>query len=516
VVDFQLSGAAPGREAAGVAGVLVLPFFSSDAAVPSVLPGPGVGEASSRLGVDLAAAVRRVPAFRGTVGQHVVVVLPSTVVVALGIGHAAGAVDDLRAAGMHLARAVRGYPRLTTTAAQVGPDPAAAVRAFVEGVLLGAYRSPYLGSKPAPPHEAAVATVRLLLEPSAARSAGVRAALARAGVSGSTANWVRGLVETPGGALTPDDLAGALVERATRAGAKATVWTAAQLAARGFGGVLGVGQGSVHPPRVVELTLGSQGAGSAGARSGRRRPLGLTGKGITFDSGGINIKKDPDEIVWMKSDMAGAAAVAGAVVGAAELSLDTPVRALLPLAENMPGGRAIRPGDVLTHPGGRTSEVTDTDCEGRLVLADCIAYLAGLPRGQRVDGIIDVGTLTDGGGVGHALWGSWSMHDELWRAVLSAGERAGEPGWGLPLVPSYVELLDSSVADIANCSREAPDSAVLAATYLRTFAADVPWVHIDNGSSAYLERAADGWPEGATGSPGRALLQLLEDRAAGG
>ena len=163
---------------------------------------------------------------------------------------------------------------------------------------------------------------------------------------------------------------------------------------------------------------------------------------------------------------------------------------------------------MLRHPGGRTTEVTDTDCEGRLVLADAIAYLAR----SRPAGIIDVGTLTDGGGVGHALWGAMGTDPALMRALLDAGQEAGEPGWELPLVPSYLELMRSPVADVVNCSKQAPDSAVLAGTYLRTFAGDVPWVHVDNGSTAYLERAADGWPEGATGSPMRALLRLLERR----
>jgi leucyl aminopeptidase len=411
---------------------------------------------------------------------------------------------------MHAGRALRGYRRLTV--ALVGAsEPAAAadrVRAIVEGFGLGCYQPPYSGARAATWQDASVPALRVLLPGGLARAAAVRAAVERGSVAAQTADWVRGLVETPGGALTPDDLAQVLSSRARAAGVAASVWTDRQLRERGFGGVVGVGQGSVHPPRVVELTLGLDSRPAA-----RPGVLGLTGKGITFDSGGINIKKDPAEIAWMKSDMAGAAAVAGAVVAAGRLGLDTGVRAILPLAENMPGGRAIRPGDVLRHPGGRTSEVTDTDCEGRLVLADAVAYLAGLPRSRRPAGIIDVGTLTDAGGVGPALWAAMATDDALMGALLAAGERAGEPGWRLPLVPAYAALMRSTVADLANCSRQAPDSAVLAATYLRTFAGDVPWVHVDNGSSAYLEHEAGGWPEGATGSPGRALLGLLEDRA---
>jgi leucyl aminopeptidase len=504
-VDFQLSAAAPGRgSTSGQA--LVLPFFAGD----PVVPGPGVAEASKTLGVDLAAAVQRVASFRGAVGEHALVVVGAQVVVGLGLGSEPD-LADVSAAGRHLGRSVRGYPRLSTTVAQVGDDLAGALRAFVEGFLLGAYRPPYQGAGKLLAHEAPASTVGLLIGSQQTRTVAVHDALVRGQVSGETANWVRTLVETPGGSLTPAQLAATISREAKSVGVTCSVWTPRQLAARGFGGVLGVGQGSNNPPTVVELWWRG-GAGSGPAS----RPLALTGKGITFDSGGINIKKDPAEIAWMKSDMAAAAAVAGAVIAAARLGLRTNVRALLPIAENMPGGRAIRPGDVLTHPGGRTSEVTDTDCEGRLVLADTVAYFAGLPRASRPAGIIDVGTLTDGGGVGHALWGAWGTDPVLTRSLLAAGTTAGEPGWELPLVPSYVELMSSTVADIANCSRQAPDSGVLAATYLRTFAGDVPWVHIDNGSSAYLEREADGWPEGATGSPGRALLQLLEDRATPG
>jgi leucyl aminopeptidase len=503
MVTFALSGSAVRR---GGADVLVLPFWSAGGGpAPDLASDLSVAAASALVGFDVAASVRRVPSFTGAVGEHVVVggsAVGAPLVVALGVGAAPGSVDQVRAAAMHAGRSLRGYRRLVTTAAAVGPDRAASVRAFVEGFLLGSYDPPFTGSRTVDPAAAPVAAVQLLISPADARSAAVRRAVERGIVTGETASWVRTLVETPGGSLTPDDLADAIRTRARAAGVTCTIWSDRQLHARGFGGLLGVGQGSTHPPRLVELVGGRE-------RLARgERPLALTGKGITFDSGGINIKKDPAEIAWMKSDMAAAAAVAGAVIAAAALGLGAPVRALLPLAENMPGGRAIRPGDVLTHPGGRTSEVTDTDCEGRLVLADTIAYLAG----QQPAGIIDVGTLTDGGGVGHALWGAWGTDPALVRSLVAAGATAGEPGWELPLVPSYVELMRSPVADIANCSKVAPDSAILAATYLRTFAGDVPWVHVDNGSSAYLGRDADGWPEGATGSPMRALLQLLEER----
>ena len=488
MVDFSLSSSAgrPGRE-----DVLVLAFHAGGQ------PAPGTAEAAARVGIDLA-SLRRLPSFTGAVGEHAQLATSPVGVVALGVGDAAGSVDQVRAAAMHAARRLRGYRGVTTTLAQVGPDRAASVRALVEGFLLGSYDSPRSGVTSRRAHEVPATWVKVVVEAPASRQAGVRRAVERGAVAGETATWVRTLVETPAGSLIPEQLAEAFRTAAGAAGVSASVWTRRQLVDRGFGGVIGVGQGSSNGPRVVELRWGDDG----------RRPLGLTGKGITFDSGGINIKKDAGEIAWMKADMAGAAAVVGAVVAAGRLGIATPVRAIVPIAENMPGGRAIRPGDVLTHPGGRTSEVTDTDCEGRLVLADAIAYLfPSQGRGDRRRRHPDRRRRCRA----RALGGVRHRRDA--GSLLAAGATAGEPGWALPLVPSYVKLMTSPVADIANCPKGAPDSAILAATYLRTFAGDVPWVHIDNGSSAYLERAADGWPEGATGSPMRALLQLLEDRA---
>lgn len=312
------------------------------------------------------------------------------------------------------------------------------------------------------------------------------------------ANWVRRLVETPPNALPPRAFADILVAEAQKLGITAEIWDDAALSARGFGALQAVGSGSKNAPLAVRLEHGS----------GARR-LGLAGKGMTFDSGGINLKRKLTEIAWMKADMAAAAAVAGAVFAAAELGADPDILAILPIAENMPSGSAVRPGDVVTHPDGRRTEITDTDCEGRLILADAIAFLAK----SNAEAIIDVGTLTDGGGVGTALWGCWTNEASLARTMTDAGARAGEPGWHLPLRAEYERLLASKVADIANYSLDAGDSGQLAATYLHSFAGTKPWLHIDIGGCAYLEQASAPWPQGATGAPLRALLQLLLDRS---
>jgi len=321
--------------------------------------------------------------------------------------------------------------------------------------------------------------------------------LARARVVAAVTRWVRQLVEMPPNTMRPSDFADAVKALANDVapGAVAVdIWDESTLRARGFGGTLAVGAGSAHPPLVIELRIEGHGPSTA-----------LAGKGITFDSGGINLKRDGGELSWMKSDMAAAASVAAAVIASAALGRTAPVVAILPAAENMPGGTALRPGDVLSHPGGRTTEVLDTDCEGRLVLADALGWLAGQGPSQ----LVDVGTLTDSGAVGPAFWGCWATSGELAAAVVDAGSRAYDPGWVLPLHPSYASMLPSRVADIANASPDEPDSGQLAATYLRTFVGDVPWVHIDNGSAAWLERAAPPWPAGATGTPVRALIEFL-------
>jgi leucyl aminopeptidase len=475
--------------------VVVVPLHS-DRRVPAYA-------AAAVPGVDLAAALRASTAFRGGVGDEPLVIPPSsarqpTVVIA-GVGPrgTAGA-DAVRVAALRASSVIRGRRRVATLLAHVGADRAASARAAVEGALLGAYQRPRPGAASRPAHESVPGALVVLLDADDARALDVRDAVLRGQVTGERADWVRTLTDTPPGHLTPRQLADEILRDADDAGYTATVWSAAQVRDRGFGGLLAVAKGSEEEPRVVELRYGDQTA-----------PLGLVGKGITFDSGGINIKKVLTEIAWMKADMASAAAVAGAVSVVARLGLDVGVRAILPLTENMPSGSATRPGDVIRHPNGLTTEVTDTDCEGRLVLADGIAYLAA----QGVAGIVDIGTLTDAAGYGPSLVAAASTDDDLVAAVLAAGAEGGEPGWRMPVVESYVELLRSPVADLINGPLAIPDSSVLAATYLRQFAGSTPWVHLDIGSTAWREAAWGGFAEGPTGTPVRTLVRLLEARA---
>ena len=477
------------------ADVVVVPVFDDRR------PGPGAVEAAA--GVDLAAALRATPAFRGRVQDAPIVITPSAAkcatVVVVGLGPRAGVgADAIGRAALRAGYAVRGRRRAALALGRIGDDVPAAVRAAVEGYLLGSFERPRPGASPRPAYESVAGQLAVLVDASDARRVDVREALRRGQVSGERTLWVRTLTDMPANHLTPTMFADAIVSDAVASGYAAHVWTQAQIRERGFGGLLAVAKGSSEEPRVVELCYGDQTA-----------PVGLVGKGITFDSGGINLKAPLGHIAWMKGDMASAAAVAGAVSAVAALGLDVGVRAILPLTENMPSGSATRPGDVITHPNGLTTEVTDTDCEGRLVLADGIAHLAA----AGVAGIIDIGTLTDAAGYGPSLVAVAGTDEAFVDEAIAAGARAGEPSWRMPLVPAYVELMRSQVADLINGPLDIPDSSVLAATYLREFAGAVPWAHLDVGSTAWLEHAWDGFPVGPTATPMRTLLRLLEGRA---
>jgi leucyl aminopeptidase len=496
----------------GAAALLAVPFFEGPNGPE---PGPGAAEAARLAGVNLAGLLAR-QGFLGRAGQVANIAVPDRTagtaglrqIVALGTGPAAEAGPAaVRDAAQRLAVLAGGAPAVATTLGLLGADRAESIRAAAEGFLLGAYRPPRIGYRPvAAERLPAPDTLTLLVDSlaSAPRGLGETAeqdALTRGVVAGETANWVRDLVHAPAAAATPAMLAETIAARAVSHGAAARIWTRPELLQAGFGGVLGVGQASRNEPRMVEVTYAAPGG----------RPVGFAGKGITFDSGGLNLKRDPGELSWMRADMAGGAAAAAAVIAAARLALPVPAVAVVPLAENMPGGGALRPGDVLTHRGGRTSEVVDTDCEGRLVVADALSYLTE----RNPVALIDVATLTDAAGLGPALWAALGTDQPLMKAVLAAGAAAGEPGWQLPLPGAYRDLLGSMSADLRNSPAHGPDSTVMAAMFLREFAGGTPWVHIDNGSTAWLEHSAGPWPEGATGSPARALVRFLENLGAG-
>ncbi len=323
---------------------------------------------------------------------------------------------------------------------------------------------------------------------------------AKARTQAEAVGWVRQLVARPANLLGPEEFAREISDFASAHGPdiEIEVWRADELADRGFGALLAVGGGSARAPLAVRMRWGSD-----DVEHGRR--LGLVGKGVTFDSGGVNIKKDPAELAWMKSDMAAAASIAAALVIASQLGVPgAGVEAILPICDNAVSGGSVRPGDVVTHPDGRTTEVVDTDCEGRLVLADGLIWL----RDHGAGVLFDSGTLTDGG-AGLRRTGLWSNDSSLSKALVEIGEGAGDPLWSLPLAYGEEAVTRSRVADLRNAPMDRPDVGRHAATYLAEIVGDTPWAHFDTGGTAYLEADFAGWPEGPTGASTVAISEAI-------
>jgi leucyl aminopeptidase len=379
-----------------------------------------------------------------------------------------------------------------------------AVQAAAEGLGLGGYRFDRYRSKPkrdGDSDEGRDLRRVVVLGDARWESRPLAAAVKRAGVVVDAVSWARDLVNTPAGDMPPAEIAREAQRMARSVGLSCKVWTESQLEKGEFGGILGVGKGSVNPPRLIELTY--RGDGNA-------TPIGLTGKGIAFDSGGLSIK-DAKGMESMKDDMGGAASILGAMMAIARLKPKINVVAAIPCAENLPSGSAQKPGDVITHRGGTTSEVLNTDAEGRLVLADALAFL----RERKPELIVDTATLTGACVValGTGIAGAMGNDDALVRELIAAGDASGEPIWQLPLHRDYRELIDSSVADIKNIG-DRYGGAITAAWFLAEFVGDTPWCHLDIAGPAFNDRGTDLSPRGATGTPVRTLVRFVLDRAA--
>ena len=404
------------------------------------------------------------------------------------VGVGSGDEPGWRAAGAAATRTAAGDEAL----AVVVPEgtAATALRGLAEGLWLAGYRYRD-GVKPP-----RAAEVQLIVADPAAYEEGLAQAQATA-----TAAWLaRDLTNAPSSLKNPAWFAEQVVaEAARRPGLTVTVREPDQLAQEGFGGILAVGGGSATPPRLVELSWHPAGA---------TRHVVLVGKGITFDSGGISIKPR-DSMKLMRKDMGGAAAVIAATLGAADLELPVRVTALAPLAENAVSGSAYRPGDIITHYDGTTSESTNSDAEGRLVLADALGYaVAELAP----DVVLDLATLTGANSValGKRLAALFSHDDELAAALTEAGEQTGERMWRLPLPDDYVGYLDSDVAD-RHSSPAQGAGAVVAALYLQEFLGDkvTNWAHLDMSAPSWADATADDQVKGATGWGARMLLRYL-------
>jgi leucyl aminopeptidase len=481
------------------ADLLILPYFEGPE------PGPGVKELGKALGADLA-TVMKDNRLRGGLGETLTVPTlgraePGSVLL-LGLGKRGEVTPDRirRAVGKVAARAA-GYRRVATTLAQAVRGPwEDAAQALVEGLLLGSYRFDRYKVRPIEEdgQKPRLETVTVL-GPSRWDARKARAALGRGEIFAEAAAWARDLVNTPALDATPEQLAREAQKMSRKVGLRCKVWSKAELEKGGFGGILGVGRGSENAPRLIELTY----------RGGSGQPVALTGKGVTFDSGGLSIK-DAHGMEWMKADMAGAATVMAAMRAIAQLKPRVNVIAAIPSAENLPGGSAIRPGDVLTHRGGKTSEVLNTDAEGRLILADALAYLGE----KKPRAIVDLATLTGACmiALGEDIWGVMGSSRGVIRDLLAAGEDAGEPGWELPLWTGYRKQIESTVADVKNIGNRY-GGAITAALFLKEFVGEVPWAHMDIAGTAYAEKPGDYWPKGATGNPVRTIIRYVERQA---
>ncbi len=464
------------------------------------LLGPGAAELVDELDEDLFALLEATSGTGepGQVAERVVLDTEGLsnpdlrMVLLVGVG--SGSSDDLRRAGAALARHVRDRLSVATSLGALCDD--AGLRALVEGIVLGSFEFHWRSQGPR--HRPVERVVLAGLVDSGARRDVVREALAVAG-----AGWrSRALALVPANLKTPEWMVEQATEVAQSAGLDIMVWDEERLADEGFGGIVGVGQGSVHPPRLVRLDY------RPSRRARKAAHVVLVGKGITFDSGGLSIK-GRDAMMSMKRDMTGAGVVL-AVMGALG-DLDCPVRVtgLLPLAENSVSGTSIRPGDVLRHYGGRTSEVTNTDAEGRLVLADALAYAVAE---LKPDALVDIATLTGAikMALGQRTGGLFANNDRLAESLRTASLAAGEPLWRMPLVAEYEEKIASKVADADNAG--GGPGAITAALFLQHFVGGLPWAHLDIASVGDSPVDEFEYTKGATGFGARALLHWLELR----
>ncbi|WP_425453812.1 leucyl aminopeptidase [Corynebacterium pseudopelargi] len=429
---------------------------------------------------------------KGSEGELLRVPAPENVdadfLLGVGLGEAEELSDEsLRRACGAAARSLAGVRHAVVTLGAFG------MQAAVEGFLLGAYHFTGVRSK-----ESGKAPVELL---SFLGDEDDQAVFDQAVITAESVMLARDLVNTPSSALYPETYADELVSYAEAFDLEVEVLDFEQLKAEGFGGIVAVGGGSARKPRLVRLRWSPENP---------KHRVALVGKGITFDTGGISIKPgaNMDDMI---SDMGGSAAVVGTIIAAARLGIDIEVTATIPLAENMPGGSAYRPGDVIRHYGGLTSEILNTDAEGRLVLADAIARACE----DEPEYLMEVATLTGAqlvalGDRTAGVMGSDGFCDFM----ADTGKNVGEQAWAMPMPEELGEAIKSPVADLQNISRDRKGGMMVAAWYLSHFVSeDVQWVHFDIAGPGYSSSAHGYTPKRGTGVPVRTFIAALQTLA---
>ncbi len=426
--------------------------------------------------------------------------IPSPRVLVAGLGKQADFdLDAIRNLMGTALRRVRGTG--ATTAATIlhgagiaGLDAQACAQAIAEGAVMGTYR--FRRYKHNEDDGKEIETLSIV-ESDGSKLDAVKRGVERGSIMAQAANHTRDMANEPANELPPTKLAERAEALASDAGLECEVLDDETLREMGMGALLGVGAGSTQPPRFIIIRYRGNPKSD--------KTLGLLGKGITFDSGGISIKPAAG-MEAMKGDMSGGAAIISAMWAIGKLKPAINVTGLIPTAENMPSGAAIRPGDVLRAMNGKTIEVINTDAEGRLILADAICYA----RQQKLSPIIDVATLTGAMQIalGPAATGFLSNDEAVSEAITKAGELSGEQMWRFPLIDEYAEGLKSNVADIKNTGAR-NGGAINAAKFLHFFVEDTPWAHIDMAGTDESDKDKGLWVKGSTGVPTRTLINLV-------
>ena len=374
---------------------------------------------------------------------------------------------------------------------------AVVAQALVEGALLGLYRYDRLREVPAHERNRRIDAMTLVVERTGDVAAAKRA-IQKGEVLAEAVALARDLINGPSNLVTPTYLANQARAIAKQHRLTCTVIPFAQLKRLGFGGIVGVAQGSAHPAQFIVLDY---------RPSRAKTTFALCGKGITFDSGGISIKPSA-KMEQMKYDMSGAAAVLGTMQAAARLKLPVRVVGIIAATENLPSGTAQKPGDVLKTLSGKTVEVINTDAEGRLVLADCLHYA----KRYKPDCVVDVATLTGACVValGAEAIGLLTKDERLAALLNQAGKTTHERVWRLPLWDEYRDMIKSDIADIKNVSDTGQAGTIIAGKFLETFADGLPWAHLDIAGTAWTEKDKPYIPRGAVGIGVRLLIELME------
>jgi leucyl aminopeptidase len=491
--------------------VLIVPVVSSGPEDVNDEPGAAVAAANAlpeEAVSEIEDGLRALSATGAAEQVHRLVVksLPVASVLTVGLGKQRDEfpADLIRRAAGTAARSLGGAEAVITT---LGALPGTGVlEAAVEGLVLGSYRFTVFRSDKTAPKDPGLRTITVLSTDKAARAQATHATAVATAVA-----TARDFVNTPPSHLFPAEFASRAKALGESVGLEVEILDDKALQKNGYGGIVGVGQGSSRLPRLVRLSH----RGSRLAKKPKQaKKVALVGKGVTFDTGGISIKPAAS-MHHMTSDMGGAAAVIATVALAAQLELPIDVIATVPMAENMPSATAQRPGDVLTQYGGMTVEVLNTDAEGRLILADAIVRACQ----DNPDYLIETSTLT---GAQTVALGSRTPgvmgSDEFRDRVAAISQRIGENGWPMPLPDELKDDLKSTVADLANISGQRFAGMLVAGVFLREFVADgVSWAHIDVAAPAYNTGGPWGHtPKGGTGVPTRTMFAVLEDIAANG